>query len=368
MPSPRRSKQTADPPRRQQARKPASRPARARRPPARLTAGDIVLPRELAERFDQETRDLVLARLPEGATAGDFARLLAEAARLGADPIRGDVFLKLDSSRDGADREFAVVARLDALLAYAERHPGYRGHAEAAIFADDEFQLGDVDGEGRTLRERAGVRHLTGMPGRSGDLVGAWCAVEVEGREPVVRIINADDFVGTAEERASLDPDDPRRRHPDFCAIAAAMSNAIRRAFQLNDLVGADEIHGTLTPGQASSATASSPTDRLGSPLDEIDREVVAMYHAAHERGIGATWPAAKVRALLLGAQSDDERRELAAAIREDVARPMVARLAELDHFDTDGLDEDEQAAYDAELADVRGWLERLGVDVPAAA
>jgi hypothetical protein len=362
------AKPTAEPkakpaaPRRQSAATPKPRAHRPRRRAAVPMAA--ALPLDVVEHFGDDRVAMVRAELPPGATERDLYRLLAEAKRLGADPARGDVYLSRGQARDGAATEYSVAAKLDPLLRFVERTPGYAGHDEGAIFETDEFQQGEVIGDGKTLRERAGIRHVSAEPWKRDKLWGAWCAVEVTGRPPTVRVIKADDYIGTAEERALLEPDDPRRRFPEQCAIAAAMAYTLRRAVGLNDLVGADELQAPKFRASAAPAPGPAPAangDRTAEPLDELDRQVIAEFTRATEHAAGL-WPRAKVRARLLACQDDEAREALANEIHNTTSQAITARLIELDRFDAIDLDEEARREYDREVATLRAALE------PAAA
>lgn len=330
------------------------------------------LPVDLIEHFGgQERIDLIVAeRVPDDASAGDVLRLLLEARRLQVDPLRGDVYLARDRSRDGAGTTYAVAAKRDALLAYARRQMMFVGHDEAAIYAEDRFERGKPDAEGRTLAERAGIAHTSGMPGKRGALVGAWCAAEMRGEPPVVRVLDAAQYVGTEDERNQLDPDDPKRLFPDACMIAAAMCNALRIAAGLNDVVGSEELTRRPEPLPQLGGRAALPIFAEG-PVDELDARILDAYQQAQALD-ALLWPPAKVRGRLASAKAtadkdggdpavlDRLRDELASEIERDVAAevarrhdPVVAarRLGELHAFDPTDLDEDARREYDTERA-----------------
>lgn len=346
-----------------------SRPARANR----AARQDPPLPPDLIDYFHgQGMIDLIVAEhVPDDASAGDVLRLLLEARRLGADPIRGDVYLARGSSRDGSAPAYAVAARRDTLLAYAHRQPGFLGTEESAIFEHDTFERGKGDPSAETLADRAGISHTTGMPGKRGPVVGAWCVAGMEGKPLTVRILEAAEFVGTVDERAQMDPDDPKRLHPDLCVIAAAMSNALRIATSLNDVVGADELHARRSP--VASVSGSPPIFAEG-PRDSLDERILTAHARAQELD-RMMWPAAKVRARLASCHApdgdptvyDEHRRMLAGEIELDGAHETVrrtdpdrlrARLAELFEFDASTLDAEDLAEYLAEKRAITAALE----------
>lgn len=364
------------------------RAATPRRSTPRRTPGQArqlpPLTADLVEHFGgQDHLELIVSEcVPPDAMPGDVLRLLLEARRLQADPIRRDVYLTPNRSRDGAGTEYSVAARRDCLLAYARRQPTFIGHDEAPIFEHDSFKRGKPNATAATLAERAGIEHETGMPGKRGEVVGAWCVAQMRNEDPVVRILDAAEYVGTPEERLALDPDDPKRTHPDLCMVAAAMCNCLRIAAGLNDVVGADELTRRPEPlPDLSEPVAPAIFD--DGPRDELDARILDAYTQAQALD-PLLWPPAKLRARLASAfgtpgTPDDpkggynyRRGELAAEIEHDVAaevtrrRDPVAnarRLDELRAFDPSTLDAEDLAAYQAELAAVEA-----AVDAAAAA
>jgi hypothetical protein len=357
----------------------AAVPSGTARRPARQARQDPPIPADLVAHFGgQPMVDLIVhEQVPEDATAGDVLRLLLEGRRLGADLLRGDVFLKREGSRDGAGLGYAVVAKRDTLLRYADGLRDFLGHDEAPIFKDDLFRRGKPDADAGTLVERAGITHESGMPGSRGDLVGAWCVVEMRGKPPTVRVLDADQYLGTKQERAALDPDEVRARYPDACMVAAAMCNALRIATNLNDVVGADELSKRPEPLPQLGEPPAPPVFEEG-PVDALDSRIMDAYRQAQALD-PLLWTPAKVTAHLASAKTaaievaatldepldgadpatyDRLRSELAAEIERDVQleqarrRDPVAnakRLGELRAFDPSDLDEDARREYDTE-------------------
>jgi len=373
----------AEKPRAQRASKPKA-PARkprtqraatpSRSTPRRPSQGrqDPPIPADLIAHFGgQQMVDLIVSEcVPDDAGAADVLRLLLEGRRLQADPLRGDVFLKREGSRDGAGLGYSVVAKLKALLRHAERQTDFLGHDEGAIFKDDLFRKGKPDATAATLAERAGITHESGMPGSRGDLVGAWCVAEMRGKPPTIRVLDVEHYLGSKQERAALDPDDVRARYPDGCMIAAAMCNALRVATSLNDVVGADEVNRRPDPLPDLSEPVAPAIFEEG-PVDDIDTRILDAYRQAQALDV-MLWPPAKLSAHLASAKVAEDgtqasaeihaaaRARIAAEIEHDVQleqarrRDPVAnakRLKQLREFDPDGLDDAERREYDTELA-----------------
>jgi hypothetical protein len=379
-------------PRRQRAaapKKPARKAPRkqsAAVPPAvnRTRAGqarqDPPIPADLIAHFGgQAMVDLIVhEHVPEDATAGDVLRLLLEGRRLKADLLRGDVWLSRDAAREGMGSSYSVTAKRDTLLRYASTFAEYRGTAEDAVCAKDTFKRGKPDPAARTLAERAGITHETGMPGQRGEVIGGWCVVEMAGHELTVRVLQAGPYIGTEAARAQLAEDDIVRRHPDLCMIAAAMSNALRKATNLNDVVGADEL--TRRPDLP---VAAAPPIFEEGPVNALDARILDAYRQAQALD-ALLWPPAKVSAHLASAKAlaaeqggdpavyDEARAELAGEIERDVQaavarnRDPVAlrrRLDELRAFDPRSLDAEDLREYTTELAAVEAAARAAGLE-----
>jgi hypothetical protein len=389
-------KPPASRPRKQRAaapKKPARRAPRkqsAAVPPAvnRSRAGqarqDPPIPADLIDYFGgQAMVDLIVhEHVPEDATAGDVLRLLLEGRRLKADLLRGDVWLGRDAAREGMGSSYTVTARRDTLLRYASSFEAFRGTAEDAICAKDTFKRGKPDPSARTLAERVGITHETGMPDQRGDVVGGWCVVDMAGQEPTVRVLKAGPYIGTEAERAQLAEDDIVRRHPELCMIAAAMSNALRKATNLNDVVGADEV--TRRPDLP---VAAAPPIFEEGPVDAFDARILDAYRQAQTLD-ALLWPPAKVRAHLASAKAaanegdadpatyDRLRGDLADEIERDVQetiarkRDPVAlrrRLDELRAFNPGTLDAEDLREFTTELAAVEAAARAAGLEPESA-
>jgi hypothetical protein len=319
----------------------------------------ITLPDDLiADIGGPDRLALIRADLPEDASDGDLLRLLLEARRLGADPTRRDLYLKRSFSRDGGGTGYDVVAKRDALLRHAEAQSGFE-HAEGAIFDNDTFARSKPSGFADTLEGRVGIEHTSGHPKDRGALWGAWCAVAVGGKEPIVRVISAEDYIGTAAERAALDPEDPRRLHPDQCMIAAAMSLTIRIACSLNDVVGADEMN---TPASAVSLAVIDDEDER---TTHLTAKLGALLRASALID-PLLWTATKLRARL-----ENETTEAVDALIAEVAADLVpkleARRADMERFDATDLPDEDRVEYDRQREEIEGSIDYLTQHLAAA-
>lgn len=333
-------------------RKPAPRREQSRRPAA------TVLPAEVVQHFGTERIDLVRSQLPPDSTDADLARLLLEAIRLSTDPVRGGIYLAREHARDAGPATYAVVAKRDVLLAYAERQPSFKDHDGDSIYSADNFELVPRNAESPNLLERAGIMHLAGHPKERGDLIGAYGVVEVAGRSPLRFIALCAEYL---PDLASLDQDDPRRRFPDRYMVKAAQCWPLRMAFGLNDVVGAEEMPDFASRKPAPAAPAPPAAE---DPLDALDHEALEMF-ADCQRFLPGRFTVAELRARLLGGAGEAAVEEMRAALVER----HESRLAELDGIDPEqDLDEAERLSYTVEREDLEQRLGALEGRVTATA
>lgn len=327
--------------------------------------------------------ELIIAeRVPQDASKGDVLRLLLEARRLVADPLRGDVYLTRDQARDGREATYTVAAKRDALLAFAERQDDFQGWDARAIYPGDDFQQVDPVPEG-TLRERGGIIHRSkGLPAKDVKPIGAWCVVEREGRPPVSFVARMDEYMPT-DELDARDPSDPWRRYTDRMIVKAAMCWPLRNVFGLTDVVGAEELTRRTTTVEQPTAAPAIFDD---GPRDLIDERILVAYRQARELD-PMLWPQARLSARLASAKADaggntntfDELRDaLAVEMERDVQTENARRrdpeatrkrLDELRAFGRDTFEDgsDEQREYDTELAALETVARELGIDAAAA-
>lgn len=386
------------------ARKPqgAAAPSRPRRkPPARPQSAAVpgapragqsrqlppLTPEQLAYFGSAERLGLVVAEcVPQDATQGDILRLLLEAQRLKADPLRGDVYLARAASRDGSGIGYTVAAKRDTLLAYAECFADFEGFDAQAIYKGDKFARVDPTPDG-TLRQRGGISHTSeGLePPEDERPLGAWCVVARQGRPVVTFVARSSEYL-PADEWPALDAEDPRKRYPDRYMVKVAMCWPLRMLYGLTDVVGAEELSArpAALPDMREPAVPAMFAD---GPRDALDTRIVNAHRDAQILD-PMLWPPAKVRGRLASARAladetggdpavfDQARDEIASEIERDVqlmtARrrdpaALLARLKELRAFDPSTLDADDLRDYQTERAAVEAAAAAAGLDVAAA-
>lgn len=299
-------------------RQKAAQPSRSRspRPAAREADRQQFISAELAEAFGPERIALVRERHPRAPEAV-IARLLLAAHRLDLDPLT-DLYPTEGRGRDGADTEWEVAARRDALLKVANRRPDYRGMDSDVIHEQDEFARVEPDPSSPSLRARAGVRHTYGMPRQRGALIGAWSAVEVANadgslRPPTFFIAELADYQPPVD---TLQDGDPWKEQTAACIRKAAQLWTLRIGLGLEDLVGAEEASRRVPSVHREQSQALIADE----PQDPIDQRILELY--AEARALAPTlWPLPMVQARTRGA--DDVARQ---ALVDD----MEASLAPL--------------------------------------
>jgi hypothetical protein len=394
-PKPRRQR-AATPAKRKPARKPRAQRAAV---PSAVTRSSGArqtppIPPDVLEHFGgQERVELIVQEcVPPDATAGDVLRLLLEARRLHADPLRREVYLARGMSRDGAGIEYAVAAKRDTLLAYAERLEDFAGWQAEAIYKGDTFARVDPKADG-TLRERGGISHTSeGLrePEDGERPLGAWCIVERRGRPPVTFVARSAEYL-PADEWASLDADDPRKRYPDRYIVKVAMCWPLRTVCGLTDVVGAEELSARPQIPTPQATQPAVPAIFEEGPMDALDARILDAYRQAAALDpmmcppakLSAHLASARATAVEVAANLDEPldgfdqstydtlrdkiALELERLVAAEVARrrdpvALRRRLEELRAFDPSTLDEDARREYDTERAAVEEAATTAGV------
>lgn len=336
----------------------------------------------------REMLDLIVEDcVPDDASKGDVLRLLLEARRLRADPLRRDVYLAREASRDGGGVGYTVAARRDALLAFAERQHDFRGFDADAVYAKDTYERVKPNGSGVTLRERAGVVHVRGgvADDDRGDLLFAWCAVERADRPVLFFEARMAEYM-PADDLQLLDPEDPRKRYTNRWLVKVAMCWTLRELYGLSDVVGAEELGKRPAP-LPDMREPAAPTMFADGPRDPIDTRIINAHRDAQALD-ALLWPVAKVSARIASAKAlaaeqggdptvlDEARAELASEIERDVQAEQARRhdpaklrkrLLELRAFDPSTLDEEDLRDYQTERDAVEAQAVAAGINVAAA-
>jgi hypothetical protein len=132
----------------------------------------------LYDTIDGRKLAIMKSRMP-GLTDVEVAGALELAASQGLNPWNNELY----AAKGDGGRILVMVGR-DGLLRKAEEFPDYAGYDCGVVYVGDEFVKGDPDADGKTLRARAGVRHVQGAPGKEEQIIGAWAVAERRGRPP----------------------------------------------------------------------------------------------------------------------------------------------------------------------------------------
>jgi hypothetical protein len=278
----------------------ASQPTRSRAPRAAATPVPSIPP-ALVEAFGTERIALVRARYPR-APEDAIARLLYAADRLGLDPLT-DLYPTEGRGRDGAESEWSIAAKRDALLKVANRRSDYRGMDADVLRAEDTFRRVAPDPASPSLRARAGVEHTYGLPSQRGDIIGAWSAVEVANadgslRPPTFFIAELTDYQPDPE---SLADGDPWKEQVAACIVKAAQLWTLRIGLGLEDLVGEQEA-ARRVPAEPARPLGEALVD--DEPSDPLDARILDLFREGQQLD-PTMWPLPMVQARTLGANAE---------------------------------------------------------------
>lgn len=114
-----------------------------------------------------EHKDLIKTMLAKGTTDAQFDLFVAVAKRMGADPLRREIFVTLYNG------DMTIVTARDLYLRKAQEQPLYGGYMSDIICENDTFskETEIVDGVPKDV-----IRHVRAAKDR-GAVIGSWCMV-----------------------------------------------------------------------------------------------------------------------------------------------------------------------------------------------
>lgn len=221
----------------------------------------------------------------------------------------------------GNNGELLVMVGRDGLLRKAEDFPDYRGYDNGVVYANDHFEKGDPNPDGKTLRERAGVSHRPAHPAKRGDCLGSWAVAEREGRP--VRY-----FFAPIEDYMPSDPHPKSSwyRNPTVMIEKCSISVVHRTLINLSGVYLEEEVAKMLEAGPERPPV---DVDAMRAMIYELDVPIDvrdALWEGITDLNLlePNSWGLATVQMKLSGRDEASVRREL--AILEEDCRAAAGR------------------------------------------
>lgn len=127
--------------------------------------------------WDKEKRDFIRKTFAPDLTNKEFALFVGMGRSLGANPFMREIW----AVKYGNQNAQIFLGR-DFYRRKAQEQPTYNGHQVDAVYSNDEFKM--VNGK---------PEHSYSL-GERGGIMGAYCVVHVEGREPFFNYVEFDEY------------------------------------------------------------------------------------------------------------------------------------------------------------------------------
>ena len=252
---------------------------------------------ELARRsYAREQIELIKQTVAEGATDAELDLFLELAARYELDPFAGHIWCARMRGENGSAGRMVVLIGRDGMLVLARRSPDFKGIRGNVVHENDHFEVE----EGETIK----VKHKIGHPKERGEIVGAWALVSREGQTPIYFFANLDEYMPT---HSKVDRT-PWGKHRSAMILKCAQSTALRFAFSITGLIGAEEISSRLADSKLAEHDAEAATGEIEWGDDPEVAQRLAELFAAANATVEHSYRPRKIQAMLAGKTEGEHR------------------------------------------------------------
>ena len=251
---------------------------------------------ELARKhYAREQIELIKQTVAEGATDAELDLFLELAARYELDPFAGHIWCARMQGRNGERGRMAVLIGRDGMLVHARRHRDFAGLMGNVVHEGDDFQVIDTGDEVKVI-------HKIAHPKERGELLGAWAIARRENQPPYYFFANLDEYKGSDKT--------PWGKQRSAMILKCAQSTALRFAFSITGLVGAEEVSSQLADPSKAIADAEAATGEIEwGDNEELAIRLADLFAAANATVEHAYRPR-KMQAMLAG-KTEGERRQI---------------------------------------------------------
>lgn len=265
------------------------------------------------QEFDTEQVQLIRDTVAKDATLPELHLFLELAARYQLDPFAGQIWCAKMGGENASGGRMSIMVGRDGFLTIANRHDDFEGMDGDVVRANDDFRVELKDGKRvvhhsyTTTTETAasfeGDGQVEADDGR-GPIIGAWATVERRGRKPTYFFARWDEYVPRSEAKRTKTPWGVQE---SAMILKCAQSTALRLAFNITGLVGAEEAARQLMSG---APEAEDDFDLSMLPEDRQEH-VRGLLDEANERRPGAYRPA-RVKLMFSGKSVEEQERVVA--------------------------------------------------------
>ena len=251
---------------------------------------------QLARReYVREQIELIKATVAEGASDAELDLFLELAARYQLDPFAGHIWCARMRGENAQSGKMVVLVGRDGMLVLARRHKDFKALRGNVVHEHDEFAVEEKDDD--TV-----VRHNIGHPNERGDIVGAWAKVIREGEHPTFFYAPLSEYLPTHDKVSKT----PWGHQRSAMILKCAQSTALRFAFSITGLVGAEEITAQLADPRKAEMDAVAGDIEWGED-EEVKARLSALFAAANETVTDSFRPR-KIQAMLKGKDDADRQ------------------------------------------------------------
>lgn len=254
-----------------------------------------------------------------------FIPFLALCAEMDMNPFTGEVWL-IPKKKRGADgeeagRQLTPAIGRDGLLKYARGQKEYLGFKSGVVCENDEFAIDYGEGKVHHVQSK---RADQGENWR-GKILGAWCKVDVRGREPLIYYAPLKEH-GRYKQRENGGYWEGAWDYTSAMITKAAVSYSHRLALGVSGFVPVDELRpdgSSITEGAGGAAAVEAPDVseliRQLVPDEELAGELVKEVEEANGHA-PFSWGKSKIRMMLEG-RGESGARAILEEVREDNAK-----------------------------------------------
>jgi phage recombination protein Bet len=254
--------------------------------------------------YEDDQLELIRHTVASECNDGELAMFLEVCARYELDPFSKQIWAIKIKGR------VQIIVSRDGMLALANRSKDFRGCKSFEIREHDLFEVTeDEDGHCHVThrwRDAEGNPTHGGRDGsRRGEIVGGFAYVRRDGHIDVQFMAYAEQYDKREHTWAS---------HPSAMIVKAAEQNCLRKAFSISGVIGEDEVP------EREVVRLTQP----GSPAQIDWGEDQALAVDLQQAFEIAGYTRAKVRTIMRGCESEDDRRKVLADLKAEIEEAEV--------------------------------------------
>lgn len=247
--------------------------------------------------YAREQIELIKATVAVDATDAELDLFLELASRYQLDPFAGHIWCAKMRGENAQGGKMVVLIGRDGMLVLARRHADFKGLRGNIVHENDEFAVEETEDDIK-------VTHKIGKPTDRGEIVGAWAKVIRDGQHPTYFFAPLSEYLPTHSKVDST----PWGKQRSAMILKCAQSTALRFAFSITGMVGAEEISTQLSDPHRAEMDAAAGNIEWGED-EQIKAHLAELFAVANATVVDSYRPR-KIQAMLAG-KTEGERRQI---------------------------------------------------------